>query len=90
MKYPEESIQLMVKDPDQQLIVIRRFREEEIKVYKHTNEFDRDFPYLYWDGGELTQTREDDPKGNGRIICNSIEEFFGYFNLGSYCNYEIY
>lgn len=90
MKYPEKNIQLMVTDPDQQLLVIRKFREEEINVYKLTNEFDKNYPYLFWHGdyGELTQTSDNNPKSSGRIVCNSIEEFFRYFNLTSY--YEIY
>jgi len=67
-----DKFRLNSKNPAIQKMVIDTFKSNGINVYKNTVEYDPEFPYLYWDGDELTQSH-----GTENLL--SLEKFMAKF-----------
>jgi hypothetical protein len=79
---PSREIMLNSKNESIQNLIISMFKVMGIPVYKGTTNYDSSYPYLMWDGNELTQSRECTSYGD-RIMVNSMEEFMSHFIPGT-------
>lgn len=75
LTYPEESIVLTIEDPEVQNRVIKTLRKANVPVFFNTIEYDTRYPYLCWDGEEISQCRNLECMDN----IDSEEEFLALF-----------
>lgn len=66
------------QDPIVQKMVIDTLRNGGVRVYRETTEFDNDYPFLRWNGDQLTQTRT---KAGVSVL--SLEDFMKQFTVST-------
>lgn len=73
---PKIGIALNNTDPIAQFTVISLFKTLGIDVYEETNEYDPKYPYLFWNGNQLSQSM--DCHGYEEVT-DIVEEFISHF-----------
>lgn len=74
---PVKHLSLLIADPVQQNLIIAAFRQHGIPVHYTTTWYDENYPYLYWEAGSLTQTR--DPRSGTKNTVETVDEFLNHF-----------
>lgn len=76
---PNRYILLDSKNPIIQNQIIKLFKDNNIRIYSETSKFDKNYPYLIWEEGYLSQRRTNENLQNQYHIIKTKEEFLSLF-----------
>jgi hypothetical protein len=88
MKFTKDYI-LTDCTPESVNLVIKLFRENGIPVYSGTTEYNKAYPYLYYDKGNYLCQRVCYKGYSGELI-STVSEFLKIFGINNEIAYEIF